>query len=207
MDNLFPTAYFPSIAYMARLVATDEPRIELFETFHKQTLRNRCTVMTANGLQTLIVPVVKTDGNHTMTKDMGISYAEPWQQVHSRCLISAYKKSAYFDHYYPQMEFIFNKKFDTLIELNTTILNTLLKMLNQPKTIAFSTDYERETENDSRTILSDKHSTIGDNLPHYYQVFADKHGFVPNLSILDLLFNEGPESAAYLRKALNYFSF
>ena len=75
---LFTTAYFPCISYMARFLADASPCIEIFETYHKQTYRNRCRVMTANGVQSLSVPVVKVNGNHTMTKDMAISYVEPW---------------------------------------------------------------------------------------------------------------------------------
>ena len=79
--TLFTTAYFPSISYMARFLIEDAPVIEIWETYHKQTYRNRCRVMTANGMESLSVPVVKVNGNHTMTKDVAISTIEPWQHI------------------------------------------------------------------------------------------------------------------------------
>ena len=116
--TLFTTAYFPSISYMARFLQEDAPVIEVWETYHKQTYRNRCRVMTANGVESLSVPVVKVNGNHTMTKDMAISPIEPWQHIHSRCLESAYKAAPYFDHYYDYLRPIFEGHFERLIDLN-----------------------------------------------------------------------------------------
>ena len=89
MSDIFPTAYLPDIRYMSLFLKSEAPKIEIFETYQKQSCRTRCSVMTANGLQTLTVPIVKINGNHTMTKDIAISYKEPWQQIHQRCLESA----------------------------------------------------------------------------------------------------------------------
>lgn len=193
MSHIFPTAYLPSIEYVSLFLKTDDASIELFETYQKQSCRTRTNVMTANGVQTLTIPVIKTNGNHTLTKDIEISYKESWQQIHLRCLESAYRKSAYFDYYFPYFEKIYRQKFNNLAELNDFCLKTILKILKVKKDYSFTTDFERITdENDYRVSLSKGTNKI--EMKPYYQVFADRHGFIPNLSIVDLLFNEGPNS-------------
>lgn len=193
MSHIFPTAYLPSIEYVSLFLKTEDASIELFETYQKQSCRTRTNVMTANGVQTLTIPVIKTNGNHTITKDIEISYKESWQQIHLRCLESAYRKSAYFDYYFPYFEKIYRQKFNTLAELNDFCLKTILKILKVKKDYSFTTDFERITdENDYRVSLSKGTNKI--EMKPYYQVFADRHGFIPNLSIVDLLFNEGPNS-------------
>ena len=196
--TLFTTAYFPSISYMARFLAENEPLIEVYETYHKQTYRNRCRVMTANGVESLSVPVVKVNGNHTMTKDMTISLIEPWQHIHSRCLESAYKASPYFDHYYDYLRPIFESRFERLIDLNDAAFRAVLKMLKVNKEIVHTTDYVRDCENDLRETFSPKKPFDTSLFPAYYQVFSDKFPFAADLSVLDLIFNEGPEALAYL---------
>ena len=197
--TLFTTAYFPSISYMARFLAEDEPFVEIWETYHKQTYRNRCRVMTANGVESLSVPVVKVNGNHTMTKDVAISPIEPWQHIHSRCLESAYKAAPYFDHYYGYLEPIFETRFERLIDLNDAALQAVLKMLKVKKDIVHTTDYIREAENDLREAFSPKKPAESNSFPEYYQVFSTKFPFAPDLSVLDLIFNDGPEAMTYLR--------
>lgn len=193
MSHIFPTAYLPSIEYVSLFLKTEDASIELFETYQKQSCRTRTNVMTANGIQTLTIPVIKINGNHTLTKDIEISYKESWQQVHLRCLESAYRKSAYFDYYFPYFEKIYKQKFNTLVELNDFCLKTILKIMKVKKDYSFTTDFERITdENDYRISLSKGTNKI--EMKPYYQVFADRHGFIPNLSIVDLLFNEGPNS-------------
>ncbi|MBQ5857268.1 MAG: WbqC family protein [Bacteroidales bacterium] len=193
MSHIFPTAYLPSIEYVSLFLKTENASIELFETYQKQSCRTRTNVMTANGIQTLTIPVIKTNGNHTLTKDIEISYKESWQQTHLRCLESAYRKSAYFDYYFPYFEKIYKQKFNTLIELNEYCLKTILKILKVKKDFSYTTDFEKITnENDYRISLSKGTNKI--EIKPYYQVFADRHGFIPNLSIVDLLFNEGPNS-------------
>ena len=196
--TLFSTAYFPSISYMARFLAEDEPVVEIWETYHKQTYRNRCRVMTANGVESLSVPVIKVNGNHTMTKDMTISPIEPWQHIHSRCLESAYKASPYFDHYYDYLKPIFEGRFERLVDLNDAALRAVLKMLKVNKEIVHTTDYVREAENDLREAFNPKKAIDASLFPAYYQVFSTKFPFAADLSILDLVFNLGPEAFAYL---------
>ena len=191
---LFTTAYFPCISYMTCFLADAAPCIEVFETYHKQTYRNRCRVMTANGVQSLSVPVIKVNGNHTMTKDVAVSYVEPWQQIHRRCLESAYKASPYFDHYYDYLKPIFETRFERLIDLNDGALQAVLKILKVKKEIIHTTDYAKEVEDDFREAFSPKKQPDPSGFPQYYQVFSAKFPFAPDLSVLDLLFNEGPES-------------
>lgn len=194
MNNIFPTAYLPSIEYISLFLKANQPKIELFETYQKQSCRTRCEVMTANGVQTLTVPVVKVNGNHTLTKDIEISYKESWQQVHLRCLESAYRKSAYFDYYFPYFEKIYKQKFRTLIELNDYSLKVIFKLLKTNKEYCYTDDFEKiADEKDYRVSLS-KNGYDNLKIRPYYQVFADRHGFISNLSIVDLLFNEGVNS-------------
>ena len=198
MTTLFSTAYFPCVSYMARFLKEKEPVIEIWETYRKQTYRNRCRVMTANGVQSLSVPVIKVNGNHTMTKDMTVSYDQPWQQIHRRCLESAYKASPYFEHYYPYFEPLFSQQFDRLIDLNDAALKTVLKLLKTPREIVHSSDYAHDAEHDFREAFNPKHPIDPSVFPTYYQVFNAKFPFAPDLSILDLLFNEGPSAPLFL---------
>lgn len=196
---VFSTAYFPCISYMAQFLAADKPFIEVWETYHKQTYRNRCRVMTANGVESLSVPVVKVNGNHTMTKDVVISYKEHWQQIHRRCLESAYKSAPYFDHYYDYLKPILETRFERLIDLNDAALRVVLKIMKVSKEIIHTSDYNYEVENDFREAFSPKAISDSSLFPAYYQVFSTKFPFTPDLSILDLIFNEGPG-------AMNYFT-
>jgi hypothetical protein len=183
---------------MARFLKEDEPLIEICETYHKQTYRNRCRVMTANGVESLSVPVVKVNGNHTMTQDVVISYKQHWQQIHRRCLESAYKAAPYFDHYFDYLKPLFDTRFERLIELNDAALKAILKMLKVEKGIVYTTDYVKTTENDLREAFSPKTIPNPNSFPEYYQVFSTKFPFAPDLSILDLLFNEGPGATAVI---------
>lgn len=194
MSNIFPTAYLPSIEYVSLFLKTDDVSIELYETYQKQSCRTRCNVMTANGIQTLTIPVIKTNGNHTLTKDIEISYKEAWQQIHLRCLESAYRKSAYFDYYFPYFEKIYKQKFNTLIELNDYCLKTILKLLKVKKEYSYTEDFEKIVDYKDYRISLSKNNYNNFEMKPYYQVFADRHGFVSNLSIVDLLFNEGSNS-------------
>ena len=184
---------------MARFLREETPVIEVCETYHKQTYRNRCRVMTANGVESLSVPVVKVNGNHTVTKDVIVSHQEHWQHIHRRCLESAYKASPYFDHYYDYLRPVFEGHFDRLIDLNDAALQAVFKMLKVKKEIVHTTDYVREAEDDLREAFSPKKVIENNSFPEYYQVFGTKFPFVPDLSVLDLVFNEGPESLLYLQ--------
>ena len=196
---LFSTAYFPCISYMAQFLKDPAPRIEVCETYHKQTYRNRCRVMTANGVESLSVPVIKVKGNHTMTKDIVVSYTEHWQQIHRRCLESAYKAAPYFDHYYDYLKPVFEIRYEKLIDLNDATLKAVLKLLKVNKEIVHTTDYIKTVDNDYREAFSPKTLPDSNLFPNYYQVFSAKFPFEPDLSILDLLFNEGPNAITLFR--------
>lgn len=194
MPPIFPTAYLPSIKYIHLFLKTNDASIELYETYQKQSCRTRCNVMTANGIQTLTIPVIKTNGNHTLTKDIEISYKEAWQQNHLRCLESAYRKSAYFDYYFPYFEKIYKQRFNTLVELNDFCLKTILKLLKVKKEYSYTEDFEKIVDNKDFRVSLSKNNYNNFEMKPYYQVFADRHGFTSNLSIVDLLFNEGSNS-------------
>ena len=199
MNNIFPTSYLSDIQYVALFCQNEAPRIELYETYQKQSCRTRCNVMTANGLQTLSVPIVKTNGNHTLTKDIAISYKEPWQQIHQRCLEAAYRKTPYFDYYFPYLESAFSVKFDRLVELNEFCLKFILKVLKINKEIIYTEDFEPISDKDDFRVKLSKWSPKSTDFPKYYQVFEDRQPFISNLSIIDLIFNEGPEAVTYLK--------
>ncbi len=195
----FPTAYFPSISYMSAFLKDENPIIEVHDTYHKQTCRNRCTVLTSNGVQNLSVPIRKIHGEKTKTDNVIISYDYPWQQIHHRCLESAYKSSPYFDHYYSYFSPIFQSRQERLVDLNDSILSIILKILKACNDITHSKTYEKEVASDLRNIFNSREDANNNNYKSYYQVFNYKFDFIPNLSILDLLFNEGPESIDWLK--------
>jgi hypothetical protein len=203
---IFPSAYFPSLAYLSELLKFDSIEIEIHESFPKQTIRNRCTILSANGLLNLTVPVVKIHGNKTKTCDIEIFNNEPWQLKHFRAIESAYKSSPFFDHYIHFFERIFHQKYDNLIDLNEEILQIILGRLKLKKTISFTTTFEKESGNivDHRSTFNTKSLSYGLHYKPYNQVFSDRFAFQSNVSFLDLLFNEGPNALLYLQMNRKY---
>jgi WbqC-like protein family len=199
MPLLFSTAYFPPVSYMAACMDADELVLESCETYTKQTCRNHCVIYGANGRQILSVPVHKVHGNHTLVRDVQISYAVNWQQAHRKAIESAYRNSPFFLFYQDELMSFFEKKIQHLFDLNLQILEILLKTLGIEKKISFTTAYEREPVGilDQRELLISKHHR--QKMDPYTQVFSDKSGFLPDLSILDLVFNLGPDSMQYLK--------
>ena len=197
---LFPTAYFPSIALTAAMVQTGNIVIEQQETFPKQTHRNRTVILTANGAMTLSVPVVRPNGTHTITGDIGISYAEKWNLIHWRAMESAYNSSPYFLYYRDDIESILMQRYDRLLQLNEAILKYLFAKLKTPLSVTYTDDYSKPCgeKNDFRDRFSYKHPDGFPECPRYEQVFSDRMPFNGNVGILDLLFNLGPEAKDYL---------
>lgn len=200
MIPLFSTAYFPPVAYVATMLQHTEIVIETHETFPKQTYRNRMNIMTAGGVRMLTVPVIRE--NHTHTGEVLIDYKDRWNVIHLRTLTAAYSASPYFMYYRDEIEGLLMRRYERLVDLNQAALEWLLKRLKKVCTVHFSTDYHPSTgENeDYRNTFSPKAPYPSDNFPAYYQVFSDRLPFTPNLSILDLLFNLGPEANTYLNR-------
>lgn len=197
---LFPTAYLPSVSYMACLAQYPAICIERHETFPKQTFRNRTRIATAGGEYTLTVPVIRPDGNHTTTGNILVSYHEPWPIRHWRTLVAAYNASPYFQYYADDLQQLLMQPYLRLLELNRAILEYLLCSMKIDCSITYSEEYlpAPHATHDYRHILADKHCQSPYPIIPYYQVFADRHGFLHNLSAIDLLFNLGPESKDYL---------
>lgn len=197
---LFSTAYLPSILYMAHLCRYPSVDIEVKETFPKQTFRNRAVIATGNGLQTLTVPVVRTQGNHTRTEEIAISYNEPWNVRHWRAIVSAYNAAPFFLYYRDGIEAILMRRHERLIDLNNDMLCLLLKRLKFTCTAQPTQDFTPPLSHpaDYRNALTSKHPITDCPFPPYSQTFDTRYGFLPNLSVLDLLFNLGPEAKDYL---------
>lgn len=198
MTPLFSTAYFPPVAYMAAIIKCDEALIEVKETFPKQTFRNRMEIMTAGGVRTLTVPVLRD--NHSRTETVGIDYRERWNVTHLRTLTAAYSASPYFLYYKDDIEVMLMKHYGGLIELNDTILKWLLGKLKSGCHIECTADFMPHNGDvlDYRSRFTPKKPYPTDGMKPYYQVFSDRLPFTPNLSVLDLLMNLGPESRDYL---------
>ena len=217
---LLPTSYLPPLSYVALLLDCPCAIIEIHETYPKQTHRNRCEIMTANGIMRLSVPVVRTSGNHTPTSDITVSYAERWNIQHIRAIESAYSMTPYFLYLWDDLKAILLRRHERLIDLNSEIMRYLFTKLNISCQLQYSEDYvspQQAASNqqlDMRNMFAHNPSSEANPsnpLTHssiqafkqlkYYQLWADRLGFCPNLSIIDLLFNIGPaESRKYLSK-------
>lgn len=197
---LLSTAYLAPIEYYGCIVNSDEIIIEQQEHYIKQTYRNRCLIATANEIQPLTIPVIKVDGNRTKVKDLQITYAEKWQMIHWRAILSAYSHSPYFLYYKDLLEPFYFKKFKYLFDFNFQLLEEILNILEVEKKVTFTESFEVNPGNESLDLRNSFHPKIKSpkNFPSYIQVFAEKFDFLPNLSIIDLLFNEGPSAIDYL---------
>ena len=193
---LLPTAYLPPIGYFQLLCRHKLAVVEQWETYPKQTVRNRTHILTANGVQLLSVPVIKPDGNHTLTHDIQISYSEAWHVQHWRAIVSAYNNSPYFLYYRDTLEAILMQRHERLLELNEALIYLVLRWLKLDCKLQNSDQFAFPTHQDNDFRYQP------DAIPYkekkYYQVFDTKYPFQPNLSILDLIFNMGPEAMDYL---------
>ena len=197
---ILPTSYFPPASYFVRILNSEKCLLEQMETYPKQTYRNRCEIMTSAGRMNLVVPVSKPNGNHTLTRDIMICYRESWQQHHWKSIYSAYRSSPYFRYYSDLLSPIFEKKEQTLIGLNFNTLQTISTLLKVKIPVEFTVEYEKEpgAKMDFRKEFSPKRKGDEMSLLPYPQVFSHRFGFAENLSIIDLLFNLGPDTKAYL---------
>jgi len=194
------TAYLAPVQYYTKLASFDEILIETAENYPKQTYRNRCLIASANGVQALTVPVEKPSTLKIPTCDVRISNHGNWRHLHWNALVSAYNMSPFFEYYADDLRPFYEKEYKFLIDYNGVIQATICSLLDIRPRIMHTTGYEQHRENDFRYVI-DPRRPLPDNdfTPRpYYQVFRDKHGFIPNLSIVDLLFNMGPESILFL---------
>jgi hypothetical protein len=200
MDILLYTAYLPPIAYIAECLHHERLIIEAFESYPKQTSRNHCVIAGPNGKHLLSTPVIKVNGNHTLTKDIRIYNDQGWQKIHWRSIETAYNNSPFFLYYRDFFEPYFSKKHDFMLDLNTQLLETIFIILRIGKIIEYSDHFEKHLTKalDRRDDKDFVNTLTGLQFSPYTQVFENKYGFTPNLSIIDLIFNLGPDAIEYL---------
>jgi len=201
-DNaaLFPMFYLPPIAFFSELLLhKNNFLIEQKEHFPKQTYRNRAQICSPDGALTLAVPVTKGSKNHTKIRDVKISYDFGWQRLQWLSLQTCYRSSAYFEYYEADFApFFETKKFDFLFDLNEAMLQLLFKLLKMKVEINYTDEYEKDfAGQDFRQNINPKQAYDFEQKT-YFQVFDDRQGFLKNLSIVDLLFNQGPNALKYL---------
>ena len=200
---LLSTTYFGPIQWYQKLYRAEEVFIEHCESFQKQTYRNRCIIATTNGPQPLTVPVERGQGDQIHS--LRISDHGNWRHLHWNALCSAYGDSPFFEFYADDIQpFFFERRWETLFEFNLDIIHTLCELLDIHPNLQLTDSYIDDPVNphiiDYRSGINPKHPAEDpDFQPRpYWQVFQQRHGFLPNLSILDLLFNTGPEAIFYL---------
>ena len=199
MKVLLSTTYFGPVQWYQKLHRAEYIEIEQWESFQKQTYRNRCLIATTNGIQALTVPVERN--NSQLMKDIRISDHGNWRHLHWNALQSAYGESPFFEYYQDDIRPFFEKRWTFLLDFNEEIRAKMCELIDIEPHVSYTSAFVADTNiPDFRFAINPKHPAPDpDFTPKpYYQVYQPKHGFLPNLSILDLLFNLGPESIFYL---------
>lgn len=200
---LLSTAYHAPIQYFSKLRRYPQVYLEQWESYQKQSYRNRCYILSANGVLPLTVPIVHT-GEKTPIKNIRIDYTKRWKIMHLRAIESAYRSSPFYLYYIDDFLAIYHNEYEYLWEMNLAFLQLTLQLLNIKVNLKITASY-REIPSPFLDFTHAIHPKNRFNQPDptfvprpYFQVFEKKFGFVPNLSILDLLFNTGPEAAGWL---------
>ncbi len=231
MDVLLSTTYFGPVQWYQKLYRAEHVIIEQWESFQKQTYRNRCLIATTQGIQALTIPIVRPAGmipptsassipamSSSLIKDIRISDHGNWRHLHWNALQSAYGESPFFEYYQDDIRPFFENRWTYLLDFNEEIRHKMCELLDILPTVSYSNQFmppsplknpnstlsdthcQSYTPCDFRSAINPKRSTPDSDFSPkpYYQVYQQKHGFLPNLSIVDLLFNMGPESIFYL---------
>jgi len=205
---LLSTTYLGPIQYYSKLISSERVILERFEHYPKQTYRNRCVIYGANGPQTLTVPVTKGNELKIYSKDIRIDYSMNWQKLHFKALESAYRCSPFYQYYIDDLVIFYEKEYQFLYDFNLEIIYKLLEIVGLVIKLEETTTYKEAffDGTDYRDIIHPKkRMNVPDNsfeFPIYHQVFEPKLGFIGNLSIIDLLFNTGPEVIDHLKQSV-----
>jgi hypothetical protein len=207
-SKLLSINYLGPIQYYAHLFSNDKIFIEANCNYNKQTYRNRCVILAANGPLSLVIPIAKGDKLKCLTKDVRISYDTPWQALHWKSIESAYNSSPYFEYFMDDFRPFYEKKFGFLFDYNISLMEVVFDSIGFKPTYSLTDEYVKNTDEkwiDLRELIHPKNdykTTDPEFKPKSYrQLFLNKHGFVENLSIIDLLFNKGPESLIVLQES------
>lgn len=197
---ILSSAYLPPVEYMSYLFRCKKIIIDIGEHYVKQTYRNRCTIMTANGKQDLTVPVKKQDKSPSAMKEIRISDHGDWKKLHLTAIGSSYGASPYWDFLKSDFTSLFDKTFDFLADFNTELTMLLCELLDIRPEITVAEQYVTDITDciDLRNSISPKHKETSFIAKPYNQVFENKYGFTAGLSSVDLLMNMGRESIFYL---------
>lgn len=201
MDVLLHPTYFPSIVQCAAMIQTEKVTFEVCDNYQKQTYRNRMTIYGPQGKMPLTVPVVYSQKNRQLYKEIQIANDEPWQDLHWKSIQTAYSSSPFFEFYEHDLLPLFQEEATHLMDLNFRGLEAILECLQHELEYEVTQSFEPYPSHaEDYRFLANHRKETAPPLQHYVQVFDDKHGFIPNLSILDLIFNEGPNALLYLEK-------
>ena len=200
-STLIHLPYFPNVAHMVAILNSQVTFIEAWDNYNKQTYRNRTKILGPNGILNLTIPVIHSQKNRLLYKDVKIKNTENWQLNHWRSIETSYNSSPFFEFYRDELAELYQSAFEDLYGFNLRCLEVISDILDLKidlqRTPKFQNNWEER--NDYRFLIKAKKETVF-NFDAYTQVFSEKYGFASNLSILDLLFNEGPNSESYLRE-------
>lgn len=201
MNNiLIHPNYFPSISHFVAIAQSDLVTFEMDDNFQKQTNRNRMYIYSPNGIQLLNIPIKHSKTAHQKTKDVRLETAFDWQKQHFKSLDAAYRSSPFFEYFEDDIRPIFEKKHEFLMDLNLESMSIVSSCLGLEFDYNETEEYFHEVTDkmDFRHLVNGKKDAAV--FEPYTQVFGEKHGYLNNLSILDLLFNEGRHALEYLKQ-------
>ncbi len=206
MQNvLLSSLYLAPVQYYSKLFRAEKAIIEIHDNYHKQSYRNRCIIAAANGAMHLSIPIEKPNRQKCKMKDIRIADHGKWQHLHWNAIISAYNSSPFFDYYKDDFAHFYENKITFLFDLNEQLRILICNLLSIDTPVVYSTDFIKDVSSDTEDYRDSIHPKknrqeidLNFEAKTYYQVFAEKNNFIPNASIIDLLFNMGNESRLYL---------
>jgi len=199
MDILIHPNYFPNIHQFTQIIKADNILFEVSDNYQKQTFRNRTYIYGANGKLGLFIPVIHTHKNRELFKDVKISYDSNWMDLHLKSLQSAYRSSPYFEYFEYDFIKLYSEKEKFLADFNIKCIKLISNLLDLDLNFKISNEYVEKTNDiiDLRDLSNARKEKKIDT-PKYIQVFESKHGYINNLSIIDLIFSEGPNSVSLI---------